>query len=407
MARARKRSSKSVENVANTATEETKIEETREVDEAQSEVATGEETEQIKELTKQIQDQKESGEPREVETVEVEVVSGEEGKQVEGSSSQQDSQENSEITKVESQALASNQEDDNDKSQNRTPLTEEERKRFEELDGKVEDFVKSTFILGRILKEISDEKLYREDFDSFEMYLKNKFDIARSRAYQLMNASEVYEYLEKGGVEVLPNSEFQVRALIPYRNPSKYPDELERESLIVNRWNKAVEESEREVPTEQEVRKVCVQLDNEGLLASEFSPNDLVIIKKVEGSEKLQGQGNYRGIVTEVGNFGVTIKTARGSFENIHPQFIEKITVEEKGKKKLNDIRNLIEELSLIWKLNEEKDKNPVVRSVVRALADREEKSAIDTAILNTIKRKLEKEERKIEKTSSEEEEDG
>ena len=111
--------------------------------------------------------------------------------------------------------------------------------------------------------------------------------------------------------------------------------------------------------------------------------------------------------MTEVGNFGVTIKTARGSFENIHPQFIEKITVEEKGKKKLNDIRNLIEELSLIWKLNEEKDKNPVVRSVVRALADREEKSAIDTAILNTIKRKLEKEERKIEKTSSEEEEDG
>lgn len=76
-----------------------------------------------------------------------------------------------------------------------------------------------TFIeVGTALLIIRNEKLYREAYDTFEEYCDKKWDIDRSRAYQLMESAEVVATLEMSTmVDILPTNERQTRplALLP------------------------------------------------------------------------------------------------------------------------------------------------------------------------------------------------
>jgi len=67
---------------------------------------------------------------------------------------------------------------------------------------------------GKALKEIRDDRLYRELlFDTFEAYLKKRWDMSRSHAYRLIEACRVIENLSPIG-DILPENEAQLRPLV-------------------------------------------------------------------------------------------------------------------------------------------------------------------------------------------------
>jgi hypothetical protein len=68
--------------------------------------------------------------------------------------------------------------------------------------------------IGKALMRIRDERLYRElFFFSFEAYVTDRWDMARSQAYRLMEASKVIDNLSPIGDGILPQNESQARAL--------------------------------------------------------------------------------------------------------------------------------------------------------------------------------------------------
>jgi hypothetical protein len=81
----------------------------------------------------------------------------------------------------------------------------------EEVIGKGWD----TFInVGRSLTTIRDKRLYRADFESFEMYCRHKWHYGKSHAYRLIGAAEVISCLSPVGDIPLPRHEAQVRPLL-------------------------------------------------------------------------------------------------------------------------------------------------------------------------------------------------
>lgn len=68
--------------------------------------------------------------------------------------------------------------------------------------------------IGKALKEVRDDRLYRELlFDTFEAYLKKRWDMSRSHAYRLIEAARVIDNLSPIG-DTLPENEAQLRALV-------------------------------------------------------------------------------------------------------------------------------------------------------------------------------------------------
>jgi hypothetical protein len=68
--------------------------------------------------------------------------------------------------------------------------------------------------IGKALKEIRDGRLYKLTlFETFEAYVKARWDIGRSQAYRLINACSVIGNLSPIG-DILPGNETQTRPLI-------------------------------------------------------------------------------------------------------------------------------------------------------------------------------------------------
>lgn len=79
----------------------------------------------------------------------------------------------------------------------------------------IERGLKTFYEVGDALQTIRDKRLYRVEFATFEEYCKQRWNIAHSRASQLMNAAHMYDDLKTSTtVEViLPRTESQARPL--------------------------------------------------------------------------------------------------------------------------------------------------------------------------------------------------
>lgn len=72
--------------------------------------------------------------------------------------------------------------------------------------------------VGKALKQIRDNHFYRNlDFDSFESYVKNRWDMGKSHAYRLIDAAQVIDNLSPIG-DILPVNEAQCRLLSPFES---------------------------------------------------------------------------------------------------------------------------------------------------------------------------------------------
>ena len=67
--------------------------------------------------------------------------------------------------------------------------------------------------VGRALRRIRDERLYREHYPTFEEYLKDRWDISRARGYELITGAVVVANLSAIADKRLPMNEAQVRPL--------------------------------------------------------------------------------------------------------------------------------------------------------------------------------------------------
>jgi hypothetical protein len=76
--------------------------------------------------------------------------------------------------------------------------------------------------IGKALKEVRDERLYRQLlFDSFEIYLKQRWDMSRSQGYRLIDAARVIDNLSPIG-DKLPENEAQLRPLMHLSPSDQY-----------------------------------------------------------------------------------------------------------------------------------------------------------------------------------------
>jgi hypothetical protein len=86
--------------------------------------------------------------------------------------------------------------------------------RLTRLETIIETNQRRFYQIGNALRRIRDERLYRcLLFDSFEAYVKTRWDMARSQAYRLIEASNVIDNLSPIGDDVLPENESQTRVL--------------------------------------------------------------------------------------------------------------------------------------------------------------------------------------------------
>jgi hypothetical protein len=94
-------------------------------------------------------------------------------------------------------------------------LCQEQIKRLESI---IASNQRNFHCLGQALKAIRDHHLYRNlGFDSFESYVKNRWDIAKSHSYRLIDAANVIDNLSPIG-DILPLNEAQCRLLSPFES---------------------------------------------------------------------------------------------------------------------------------------------------------------------------------------------
>ncbi len=93
-------------------------------------------------------------------------------------------------------------------------ITLEERSRLYQLEETIRQGL-STFVdVGSALLEIRDTRLYRQEYNTFEEYCLEQWNMKQSRAYQFMDSAKVIGNLQSSTiVELLPINESQARPL--------------------------------------------------------------------------------------------------------------------------------------------------------------------------------------------------
>lgn len=124
-----------------------------------------------------------------------------------------------------------------------TPLTPEEAKRRVELEGVISAGVTTFKAVGEALAEISNKRLYRQDYPTFQQYCEKEWKFGADYAFRLIRGSETAALVEKAGLPA-PKSEAAVRSL------SSLPPEKREEA-----YREASEESGGGAPNATAVKK--------------------------------------------------------------------------------------------------------------------------------------------------------
>lgn len=110
---------------------------------------------------------------------------------------------------------------------NNDVLTKAEAEEFRYLEARVEECLKSFWEIGRALGRIRDERLYRENYKTFEEYCMTRWEMSRRSAYQLIDAAVIYKNISENiiddgsknvaitqKIKILPANERQIRPLV-------------------------------------------------------------------------------------------------------------------------------------------------------------------------------------------------
>lgn len=110
-----------------------------------------------------------------------------------------------------------------------SPLTAGERNRLADLEGVVAHGLSAFVAAGNALRTIRDERLYRDEFSTFEAYTDERFGISRQHAYRLIGAADAAARVSPIGV-IQPATESQARPLTklpPHEQPAAWRDVID------------------------------------------------------------------------------------------------------------------------------------------------------------------------------------
>lgn len=99
------------------------------------------------------------------------------------------------------------------------PLSPKEKLRYEACKTQISEGLQVCFDTGMALIEIRDHNLYREDFDTFESFCQQTYQIGKAHAYRLIASAEI----KKSPIGDKISNERQARAI------SKVPEERREE----------------------------------------------------------------------------------------------------------------------------------------------------------------------------------
>lgn len=112
----------------------------------------------------------------------------------------------------------------------RAPLSKREHNRFEKLEETIREGLKTFYTVGEALAEIRDSRLYREHFDTFELYCRDRWGFSKTSANRHILAYKTVDLLAPIGAT--PSKESQVRPMTKLE-PQKQ----------VEAWDRAVKEA--------------------------------------------------------------------------------------------------------------------------------------------------------------------
>jgi len=217
------------------------------------------------------------------------------------------------------------------------PLSPEERERFITLDRDVED---SFLTAARALREISDKRLYRDSYPTFEDYIRDRFDFTKRLAYYYIDAATIAENLSKSEltVHIMPTSETQLR---PLKNLS--PDNQRKV------WQRAVEKANGKTPSGAIVRETkdeLLPLDEDGKASPSIGKGDVCVIQSPT-NELLSDRKGYWAIVDEVAEDGTLTLSLfdRTSVDRVSRSDLSPLRFSDKEKR---DRRKLLGRLQFI-----------------------------------------------------------
>jgi len=93
-----------------------------------------------------------------------------------------------------------------------TNLTTTERKSLAKCETVIQKNLAAFVEVGQALFDIREDRLYRATHKTFEAYCKERWELSKSRVYQLIGATEVRQALSTT-VDLLPANEAQARPL--------------------------------------------------------------------------------------------------------------------------------------------------------------------------------------------------
>jgi hypothetical protein len=109
------------------------------------------------------------------------------------------------------------------------PLSTEERERYERLKATFHEQiaigVRAFHRAGEALLGIRKDRLYREQYSTWEAFCREEYRITKTYANYMINAFEVIERLQQEGCFIIPDSEYACRVLC------KFPDDMQKTIL--------------------------------------------------------------------------------------------------------------------------------------------------------------------------------
>ncbi len=226
----------------------------------------------------------------------------------------------------------------------------------------------SFYRAGLALRKLRDSRLYRSTHRTFEQYGREILGFSVMRLYQLIGASEVYENLKNiNNLFTLPSNEAQCRPLAQLNATEQ-----------VEVWQAAVDEAKGKAPPARLVKLLVLKLKERSAVAVPYHLDEVVRILVKENPE-LRGMNNHLAIVSEVGKFSVSIQSAVGEREQVHPQHLEPVPLAPEMEE---EVRELIGRLR---KLRSRFGEEPLVSHLLKYLATREELSPLSERLLEFL----------------------